>query len=574
MRWHDARLVPSTMAMWLATAAAVTWLDSSRSGIAGIAAGVAGICGVAIAIAGRHRHGRAGNPPTGSVRRDVARLAISGQAAATGGAASSNKSVSRGPRMRGQIVMCSLVLALTLGMTAWRADPRIGELASAGSSNDVVTLVLARVITQPRAFGGGGSASSAGWWAQIDVHGWGSRTERGELLWTAPRSVVRAVLFARGEQVQWMQWIDLAGAGIAVAGSEVTVRARQVTVVRAAPGVLAWSENVRSATLAASRSIGTSGAALVPGVAIGDTSLMPEDMKGHMRASGLTHLTAVSGAHFAIVSSCVWLLLGFARVGRRTRAVLVLIVLVGMVVLVRPEPSVVRAAGMAVIVVLGIVAGRRSSPVPALCTAMNAALLLDPTMATSVGFVLSVVATAGLVLIAPMIEGRLTRVPERLRPHLAVALSAQLVCAPVIVTLSPHLHSWSAVANILVTPVVAPLTITGACVVLTANAWPQGAEVLTRIAAWIAEWIVAVARVCASFPGAELQWLPGMAGVAAMVVLCAATAVLVVRGDAIGRFVRSELVPTLRAARVMRRHRSTMRDRGWCGPTRRGTLEG
>ena len=45
--------------------------------------------------------------------------------------------------------------------------------------------------------------------------------------------------------------------------------------------------------------------ALIPGMVLGDTSKQTADFKDAMKRSGLTHLVAVSGANFAIVSSFV-----------------------------------------------------------------------------------------------------------------------------------------------------------------------------------------------------------------------------------------------------------------------------
>jgi competence protein ComEC len=62
--------------------------------------------------------------------------------------------------------------------------------------------------------------------------------------------------------------------------------------------------------LRAASGTGDSGA-LIPGMVLGDTSLQSATFKNEMRRSGLTHLVAVSGANFAIVSTFILYLMQF-----------------------------------------------------------------------------------------------------------------------------------------------------------------------------------------------------------------------------------------------------------------------
>ncbi|GAA2246128.1 hypothetical protein GCM10010401_19530 [Rarobacter faecitabidus] len=288
---------------------------------------------------------------------------------------------------------------------------------------------------------------------------------------------------------------------------------------------------------------------------MGDTANLPAELAESMRVAGLTHLTAVSGAHFAILSALAWNLLGYARLSGRIRGVLILTLIGVLVVLVRPEPSVVRAAAMALIAVVGIMLGRRSSPIPALAVGVIALLMLAPELSLSSGFALSVAATSGLVLIAPLVEARLLWLPAVIRSHLALALSAQVACAPLIVLLSPNLLGWAVVANVIVAPVVPALTLFGAVVVLTAVSAPGIARVAAWLADWCARWIALVADAAAGAPGAELAWLPGVTGAALMAATSAAFVIIVVRaGDA-----RWYAAAYLRPLYLARRHLRAVR---------------
>ena len=120
------------------------------------------------------------------------------------------------------------------------------------------------------------------------------------------------------------------------------------------------------------------------------------------RTAGLTHLTAVSGANIAILVSVVLLAGRWAGLRGRWLPVAGSLAMAAFVVLARPQPSVLRAAAMGAIALLAMVTGRRRRSLAALAAAALLLLLVDPWLARSYGFVLSVLATGGLVLLAPV----------------------------------------------------------------------------------------------------------------------------------------------------------------------------
>ena len=125
-------------------------------------------------------------------------------------------------------------------------------------------------------------------------------------------------------------------------------------------------------------------AGLLPGLVVGDTSGISDRLDADAKTTGVTHLLAVSGSHFAILCGMVVVVL--RRFGPRTAAVGGTLTLVGLVILVGPAPSVLRAAVMGAIAMLALLTGRTRSCVPALAAAVIALLLIDPELAVSVGF--------------------------------------------------------------------------------------------------------------------------------------------------------------------------------------------
>ena len=251
--------------------------------------------------------------------------------------------------------------------------------------------------------------------------------------------------------------------------------------------------------------------ALVAGLALGDDHALPQQVRQDMRETSLTHLTAVSGQHVVIVLGLV--LEGLGMVPRRPRAVIGALVLTGLVVLVRPESSVLRAAAMGAVMLAGVAAGRRSAAVPALSGAVLILMLVDPWQARQIGFALSVAATAGILLGARALEASLSRtLPRWLAALVALPMAAQAACGPLLVLMRPNVSLWAVPANVLVAPSIPVVTVCGLAAVLVAPLWTPAASLLAWPALIGCAWIAWIARVCADLPGASVDWPAGAAG--------------------------------------------------------------
>ncbi|MGV9710386.1 ComEC/Rec2 family competence protein [Gordonia sp. NPDC003424] len=227
----------------------------------------------------------------------------------------------------------------------------------------------------------------------------------------------------------------------------------------------------------AARALGPEGAGLLPGLVLGDVSALDREVRDDFRAAGLSHLTAVSGANFTLVVGAVVMAVRMAGASPRITAIVGVLTLVAFVVLVRPSPSVLRAAMMGMIALLALVTSRRSVAMPALGAATIVGLLWWPDLAVAPGFALSVLATAGLVLwsagLRDWLRGK--RIPRGLAELVAMALAAQMVTAPVIAMLSGRFSVVALAANILVVPVVGVVGIVGtAAAVIASIGGPDG----------------------------------------------------------------------------------------------------
>jgi competence protein ComEC len=299
--------------------------------------------------------------------------------------------------------------------------------------------------------------------------------------------------------------------------------------VSLAPALVSGADHLRAGFLALMAPFAGDGAALLPGLAIGDTTAVSDDLDADMKSSALSHLTAVSGANCAIVVGLVLGLGALARWPRAVRVVVALVVLGGFVVLVTPEPSVVRAAVMASVVLLALVSGRPARGLPVLGLAVLGIVILDPWIAREYGFVLSVLATAALLVLAGPLAAVLERVlPAPLALAIAVPLAAQIACQPVLILLAPEVPIVGVIANVLAAPAAPVATIVGMIACLLAPIVPPLAVLVAGIAWLPAAWIAGVARVCADLPGAVMPWPEGAGG--AMLLAALTVAMLVAAG--------------------------------------------
>ncbi len=193
--------------------------------------------------------------------------------------------------------------------------------------------------------------------------------------------------------------------------------------VAAGSPVARASNRVRAAIERAAEFIPEPHGALYRGLVIGDDREQPPDMTARFRASGLSHLTAVSGQNVAFVLAACGPLL--VRLRPLPRWAVTVSVIAWFVVITRFEPSILRAGVMAGLSATAFMTGRERSPVRILALAVTGLLLVDPLLLWSVGFWLSVGATAGVCTVGPWLAERLAVLGPVALP-LGITLGAQV----------------------------------------------------------------------------------------------------------------------------------------------------
>lgn len=355
----------------------------------------------------------------------------------------------------------------------------------------------------------------------------------------ARRSHVEVTLFATGDawgSIRIGQVVAVRGtAGVDEFGSlpQTTIRARGDPETVAQPPVwLRWAAVAREDLADSATALSAERGGLLRGLVVGDTRGIDAALTADAKTTGLTHLVAVSGSHLAVIAGIV--LLATRRFGPRLSGLAVLVAFTALVILVGPGPSVLRAVVMGVIGVLGAVLGRTRSAVASLAGSVFVLLLLDPTLAVSVGFTLSVQATAGLVLLAPVLERALVRrhVPRGWATLIALPVAAHLATVPVVTAISGRVSLAAIPANMIVAPAVAPALLVGLACLVAGLVSPGAGEWAARIDGPLLGWIAGTAHRLARWPMATIPWPATAVGVVGLAVLITAALLLLRRRTA------------------------------------------
>ena len=229
--------------------------------------------------------------------------------------------------------------------------------------------------------------------------------------------------------------------------------------------------------------------ALFAGLVIGDDRDQSREMVSQFRASGLSHLCAVSGQNVAYLLAALSPVL--RRLRRNGRFIAVLMILAWFVLLTRAEPSVLRAAVMAGLVAVNAASGTSMNARTILASTVIVLLVIDPMLAWSVGFALSVGATAGLA----WLSARLGNIIGR-HGMLAATLAAQVGTMPVSFFVFGYVPVVSLIANPLALWVAGMVMMVGLPLALLASLLTPLVPLVSWAMTIPVAWVAGVARIC------------------------------------------------------------------------------
>lgn len=244
---------------------------------------------------------------------------------------------------------------------------------------------------------------------------------------------------------------------------------------------------------------------LLSGIIFGNVVKLDPKLTQDFRIVGLTHLIAVSGYNLTILTVNIRSLLR-PLIGRRSNFV-ALLVIISFVILTGAPASILRAGVLACLVLLAETVGRPLRPVYLLLLTAGVLAIFQPKIITNVGFLLSFVATYGLMRLGPLVDLALEKIVPftTLRQVLSETLSATIMTLPIIVAVFGRLSIVSPLSNLLVLPLIPLLMGLGLIGCFSALFIPIVGNYFLLITGPLLNWIIWVTTTLASWPYAALN---------------------------------------------------------------------
>lgn len=299
----------------------------------------------------------------------------------------------------------------------------------------------------------------------------------------------------------------------------------------AVPAIFALKNELRKVAIAR---IGPDNAGLVLGMAYGDDTPLTEQALMALKVSGLTHLTAVSGSNITLIFVLAYRLAQSLGLPRLVLIATGLCAAGIYVSLVGPDGSVLRAWTMGLLGAIGLVLGHGTYRITLLASCLIGLLFISPGLAADYGFALSVTATASLLILAPALSRVLCRVlPILFADFIALPVAASLWCAPLILLLSESIYPYTVIANIVVAPLVAPITLAGLGALITASLKCPNSVTgfFLDCGTWASEAVHWLSRWCYSLPGSQIPVVASSASLLLTTLIVVVTSALVLQAD-------------------------------------------
>jgi competence protein ComEC len=411
----DLRLLPPVLAGWLATRYGLT---HAPLGTIVAAAGIAVVGAVALCAA---RSGTTGPlVPIGATMLVAAALAASA---------------------------AMHVYALHIGPVATLADEQARVTVQATVKGDAKpvkgTMVLLPVrideVSDESDKTGDGYAAAAG-------------PADGPILGVKSQATVLARLYGTGDLARWLtllpsMHVELDGRLVPpkdpASGDAATLLVNQPPRILGGPNLLQqFAGKLRADLRQAVSGLPGEPAGVLPALTLGDTSAVPAQTTADLKTAGLSYLVVVSGENLVFLSAAVLPLARQAGLRAHALALFAALLALGFTALARPGPPMVRATVTALLASTAAATGRRFRGLTATAAAALVLMLIDPWLAHAYGFVLSVAATAGLLISAPGWRDRLItvhRVPRWIATAAAYTAAAEVYCEPLLVTFTGSL---------------------------------------------------------------------------------------------------------------------------------------
>jgi competence protein ComEC len=438
--------------------------------------------------------------------------------------------VTKGGRRGGPLV---LIAAVALGwcLAAWRLAAVDSAALAVGARRGADAVLRGQVLARPEIAGGALRFPLGVSHAELDRRAWAVRERAMVSIRPPPEKAIRpGDLLAIDARLAPVPITEAKGGAEALRRAKASAtRLRHAGIAarayarpdgvrrigRSRNPIVAIAGAGQNAAERATNALPEREAGLLLGITVGDDSRLDPDMEADFRATGLTHLLAVSGSNLAMFLGAIALGLRAFRLGRRSTLAVLTVATLAFMAITRFEPSVIRAGAMGAVGIMAVAAGAQRAGLHALALAALGLLVWDPMLVHAPGFQLSALATLGILVIAPRLAEALG--PGKLAAAAAVTMGAQLAVGPLI-ALQFHQASLVALpANLAAMPAVGPATVLGFVAAALGAVWHPLGEIAATVARPFLAWMGWIASLFARIPNASVGTPAGPAALLVVV---------------------------------------------------------
>lgn len=247
-------------------------------------------------------------------------------------------------------------------------------------------------------------------------------------------------------------------------------------------------------------------ASFLRGVLLGDKSELDSDLRQELIRTGTIHVIVVSGFNITLVGGFVLLLAKFIK--RRNAVLLSIFAIVLYILIVGISPPTLRAAVMGIVAYSASLLGRVVYPLYLLIFAALVLMIFDPKIISDVGFQLSFLATAGILIFGKIFEDKIRRLPSFLSSSVSTSLGAQILVVPLIFFYFGNISLVSPLVNAAVVWTIPLVTIIGFVIVFISFIYFPIAALFTPIIYLAINYFLVVVDRAAQIPFASVQVEP------------------------------------------------------------------
>ena len=198
--------------------------------------------------------------------------------------------------------------------------------------------------------------------------------------------------------------------------------------------------------------IGRRKAGLISSLSFGYTEYLDTEDKQEMKSLGIIHAISVSGLHVALV---------FLIINKFTEKTVSLGITVVYVLLTGAAFSAIRALIMIILLALSSKVKKKYNGMAALCLSAAILVIIKPYSIFNIGFILSYLATIGIILFSKKINNKIYKVPKYIRETIAIGISAQILTLPIIIVSFNEVSLTSMLGNLIIVPILNILIVLG-----------------------------------------------------------------------------------------------------------------